>query len=323
MAFLGIFLFDLIIILFIIGTATTIAIVLFIAAAVLKKRQMILKKKAEESGNYNYKVKKTYIVCRIFGGVFSVPLAAFVGLILYAVISSAVESKTSLSRNVFDWNTAQVERILKKGVTPDCTENSNQHAENGEETLLYMLAAEHYPYSMNEDKLSKEELHEKRMEMMKLLIEYGADVNYAAYSEDKDNSWHGCEDDYSLYKSSDKCGSTPLMAATYNADFEMIKLLTDNGADVNAVDFCGYNVIDIVADNLDDERGYEIFEYYIEKGVDPSHITNFNQTAAFLADRQTTGSSPLKNDKILSELEKIEYGIDLKGIENGQYSFDE
>lgn len=317
MAFMGILLVNLIIILFIVGTATTVAIALFIAAAVLKKRQMTKKKQAEESGNYNYKVKKTYLLCRVLGGVFSVPLIALVGIILYAVISTAIESKTSLSQNVFDWNTAQVEKILKKGVTPDCTEESNKPAQNGEETLLYMLAANHYPYLPGSSyNLSNEELHENRIEMMKLLIKYGADVNYAAYHDEKNSSVHRYEDKYSVYKSSDGCGTTPLMAATYDADFEIIKLLVDSGADVNAVDYCGFNVIDIVADNLNDKDGYEIFEYYLEKGVDPLHETNFKQNAAFLAYRQTTGSSPLENDNILGKLEMLEYGADRQGIEN-------
>lgn len=308
MAFMGIFLVNLIIILFIIGTATTIAIVLFVAAAVLKKRQMILKKKAEEAGDYNYKIKKTYLVCRIFGGVFSVPLAALVGLIIYSVIAGSVEAKTSLSYNVFSWDTAQAEKILKKGVNPDCTKESNNPAKDGEETLLYMLAADHYPDLMSADKLSAEERKENRIEMMKLLIKYGADVNYVAYREEKNSSCHRYEDEYSIYNNTDKCGSTPIMAATYSADLDMIKLLVENGADVNAVDYCGFNVIDIVADNFDDENGYEIFEYYLEKGVDPLHETNFKQTAAFLAFRQTTGSLPFNNNKILGELETREYG---------------
>ena len=307
MAFMGIFLINLIIFLIVIGTVTTIAIALFIVSVVLKKRQMILKKKAEEVGNYDYKIKKTYLVCRILGFVFSVPIVAFVGLILYAVISDYAESKTSLSKNVFSWDTAQVEKILNKGVTPDCTQDSNKPAENGDKTILYMLAANEYPYFMGNDKLSAEEKHEKRMEMMKLLISYGADVNYTVYSEEENNPSHLYKDEYSIFQSTDGCGSTPLMAATYNADFEMIKLLVDSGADVNATDFCGFNVIDIVADNLDDEYGYEIFEYYLEKGVDPSHETNFRQNALFLAYRQTPGSSTPKNDKILGELEMIEY----------------
>ena len=152
--------------------------------------------------------------------------------------------------------------------------------------------------------------------MMKLLIKYGADVNYAAYHDEKNSSVHRYEDKYSVYKSSDGCGTTPLMAATYDADFEIIKLLVDSGADVNAVDYCGFNVIDIVADNLNDKDGYEIFEYYLEKGVDPLHETNFKQNAAFLAYRQTTGSSPLENDNILGKLEMLEYGADRQEIEN-------
>lgn len=306
MAFMGIFLINLIIFLVIISITTSIAAAFFIAAAVLKKRQMKLKESAEAVGNNNYKVQKTYVLFRVLGGIFSFPLVAVTVLLIAAVIADTVHKTTSLSYNVYRLNTTRVERILRMGVTPDCTEESNAHAQNGEPTLLYQLVTYDYDTRLSSQNLTYEEYKEKEIEMMRLLIKYGADVNYVTYNHDKNYPEHQLTDDYSMYNSSDECGSTPLMAATYRADLNVIKLLVENGADVNAVDYCGYNVIDIVADNLNDEQGYEIYKYYIEQGVDPNNATNFNQNAAWLAFRQSVGSSPLKNDKIRASLEALE-----------------
>ena len=308
MAFLGIFLMNLIIFLIIVGTCTTISAALFIIAAVLKKRQLILKNQAAQMGDYNFKIKKTYIVLRVIGGVFAIPLTMVVGVIIYAIAAEQITQHTSLGYNALHLNTKQTEKILKRGVDPDFTEGSNKHAQNGENTLLYEMASGHYDEfirSRESTEESKDINRQNQLEIVKLLLEYGADVNYARYDQ-YCPSKHTYIDQYSVYETTDKCGWTPLMGAVYNADFEMVKILVDNGADVNAVDYCGYNVIDIIADDLDDEQGYQMLMYFIDKGVDPACETNLRQTPVWLAFRKTTGSSTVKNDKILSELKKYE-----------------
>lgn len=207
-----------------------------------------------------------------------IPLLLCVIVILYAVINSSVEKHTSLSYNILHADTAQAEKIIDSGVSPDCNEKSNTAASNGEKTLLYLLAEGAFDTSIelyNQNDLeddSKEDTRSKTLEMMGLLIEKGADVNYVVYSHDESYAGHRYEDKFSIYEVTDRCAWTPLMAATYRADFDMIKLLVDNGADVNAVDYCGYNVIDIIADYLDDEEEYEILNYYLEQGVDPNTV---------------------------------------------------
>lgn len=308
MAFLPLFLFDLIIVLVIIGGATGIGIVLLIVSIIMKKRQMSAKKQAEFSGNTDFKIKKTYLIFRISGIVFMIPIGFVVCAIGYAVISEAVTKHTSLSYNMLHGNTARVEKILRRGVSPDCTEDSNKPAENGQKTLLYRLAegilSEQYDYRDEPN----EYVHEETLKYMEMLIENGADVNCTAYSHKKDYASHGYEDEYSIYRQTDQCGWTPLMEATYYGDFDMIKLLVENGADVNAVDYCGYNVIDIVADFLEDDEGYEILEYYLDKGVDPFNETNLGQNALFLSSRHLGNSMTFENEKIRTKIEEL-YGV--------------
>ena len=299
MAFFSMFLVWIIIILAIVCGSTVLAVILLIVSAVLKKRQNVIKRNAEMAGDFNYQIKKTYLAVRIVGFVFVLPITLLVGVFLWAAVDSAIVHHTSLSYNVFNGNITQTEKILKSGADPDCTvEEHNARAQLGEETLLYALANGENGSGSYSGEIDD---HEKRLQMMQLLIDYGADVNSVCYTESKNAPEHTVQDEYSYFNVSDRCGSTPLMAATYRADFDMIKLLVKNGADVNAVDYCGFNVINIVADSLSDSSGYEILQYYLDQGVDPNNITNFEQSSYFLADR----SNSSENQKIVSELEKL------------------
>lgn len=308
MAFIPLLLMNLAMVLGVVCFIALIGTILLIISAVMKIRQSVQKKKADETGNRFFKVSKTYIIPGVFGLIFMMPALICIVVLLYVGISSAVHKQTSLAYNLFHLNTEQVEKILDGGVSPDCSEESNAVAKNGEKTLLYLLADrilyEQWPLS-NEP---EEYIHDKTMEMMQLLIDEGADVNYVAYRAMYEEC-HGYNDEAPFRRyTTDQCGWTPLMAATYHGDLEMIKLLVDNGADVHAVDYCGYNVINIVADYLEDEEGYEILLYYLDKGVNPDNITNFHSSSAGLAYSHTTGSHPYDNEKILEKLEDLKYG---------------
>lgn len=305
MAFLSLILVYLVIIIIVVFVATTTAIVLFIMSAIMKKRHLNKKKFAEQMGNYSYTSKKTYIIPKVFGFICLVPLVFCVGVILYAVIVTEIDHNTSLYYNVMNLNTERIQEIIDSGVSPDCTEESNDPATDGDETLLYLLAQKRLYSQFHMDDESFEYKNEKTLEMMELLIQNGADVNYVVYDDDKNDPRHSYEDEHSIYYSTDQCGWTPLMVATYYGDFEMIKLLVENGADVNAVDYCGFNVINILADKLDDERGYEILNYYLELGVDPNNVTNYTQTSLWLAERRQSGDESFENDKICEKLESL------------------
>lgn len=309
MTFIPILLMNIVMLSGIVCFTTIIGVILLIISAVMKIHQTVKKKKAEKEGYRFFHIRKFYIIPGVFGFIFMLPFLICIIVILYAGISSAVYERTSLAYNLFQLNTEQVEKIIDSGVSPDCSEESNAAAKNGEKTLLYLLADgilyEQWPLK-NEP---EEYVHDKTLEMMQLLIDKGADVNYAAYRAMYEEC-HGYTDEYSIYGDTDRCGWTPLMVATYHGDLDMIKLLVDNGADVHAVDYCGYNVINIVAAYLEDEEGYEILTYYLDKGVDPDNGTNLHQSSIWLAYRNTVGSRPYDNDKILATLEELKYGAD-------------
>lgn len=308
MAFMGIILMYLVVILVIVGVATFTGIILLIISAVMKKRQLKKKKNAEMAGDYNYRVKKIYIIPKVLGFICMIPLLLCIVLYVYVSISGSIRAKTSLSYNVLNLNTAQVEKIIDGGVSPDYIEKDDEDEYEGDidKTLLYMLAEGALYDQTQMQGESDEYIHGKTLEMMELLIKKGANVNYIVCREEKNSRGHEYKDEYSIYLQTDKCGWTPLMVATYHGDFDMIKLLVDNGADIHAVDYCGFNVIDIVADYLGDESGYEILNYYLDKGVDPNNVTNYHQDAVWLATRNRVGSdwATLKNDKILKTLEE-------------------
>ncbi len=94
---------------------------------------------------------------------------------------------------------------------------------------------------------------------------------------------------------SDECGSTPLLIAAKAGNFEMVKLLIEEGADVTARDFCGFGLVETIVDNYEDDQGYDILVYAVEHGAPTDGLTNYRQSALFLAQRH---GEDFKNDKI-------------------------
>ena len=93
-------------------------------------------------------------------------------------------------------------------------------------------------------------------EVVKCLIEHGADVNAA-----------------------DKDGRTALLDASERGHFEVVKYLIERGADVNAADEYGYTAL------LDaSEKGhFEVVKYLIEGGVDVNVTSVDGSTAVWFA----------------------------------------
>lgn len=98
--------------------------------------------------------------------------------------------------------------------------------------------------------------------MARLLIDKGADIEYKYY-------YHANYDDCSV---SDGCGRTPLLCAVEHGDYALVKLLVENGADINARDFGGYNAIAIIAQK-DDISGADIAKYLVENGANTQCTT--------------------------------------------------
>ena len=80
-----IFIFFAIIIIIVAGVPLLIGIALFIISAVMKKKQLTQKKEAELAGNYSYQIDKSYIIPRVFGFIFMIPLVICIISVVYII----------------------------------------------------------------------------------------------------------------------------------------------------------------------------------------------------------------------------------------------
>ena len=302
MAFFSLFLVYFVMFLIFLAVSTGTAIILLIVSRVLKKRDQKKQAAAAAMGDIYYKRSKAPLVTKILGFICLIPIVGTTLLICGAIITSTIHNATSLSYSVFQYDYEKTEKLLKHGVTPDCTEESNAHAENGEDTLLWiLLTRDGLDRTKKDGTKPTSEDHDR---MVKLLLDYGADINYKTYSAPENSSEHTGENDpeHAIYFTDDGCGRTPLLYAVQYQDLDRVKFLIENGADVNAVDFCGFNAINILADERGDEEGYEMLEYFLEQGVDPNHVTKFGQSSIWLAERNRSEHHAVDNDKILEKL---------------------
>jgi hypothetical protein len=137
---------------------------------------------------------------------------------------------------------AKVQELLKKGADPNARDHGPRERwwRYGKTPLC--LAVEH-----------------GHSEIVKLLIEHGADVNASCYIDSFE---------------------TPLHRAVVDDNIEIAKLLIQNGADVNARrSFDGLTPLHLAALN-----GYsKMVRLLLENGADPSIRDNFGNTASELA----------------------------------------
>lgn len=255
----------------VIGFCNFVAIVCFIISAVIKHRY---KKRAA----LDPAVKKpvSSVVFKVIGWFFLLPLIGTVIMICFAVIDTNIKHSNSLWYNVNTGNFKRVEKLIDKGASPDCTKDSNEPARNGEKSILISLCENHgFTVQNGFDDMKDPELTEDEKKMIRLLIDKGANIEYKYY--------HSTEHDYSnYYYASDGCGRTPLLCAVGHGDYELVKLLVECGADVNARDFYGYNAAAVIADELNDERGADIARYLVENGADTECTTRMGSSISFL-----------------------------------------
>ncbi|MBD5106247.1 MAG: hypothetical protein HDT41_04640 [Lachnospiraceae bacterium] len=300
MAFAGMFMMFLAVIIIILIISISSAVILFLASFFMKKNY---KKKLLEKSMTSEKIRKYYLIPRIMGCIFMIPTLLFVGLIAFAIISTSISHHNSLGYNVMHGNYSKAERILKKGVNPDCTLESNEPANPGEQTLLSLLCEKGFVDNF-EDSINEEETEEE-LKMIQLLIDYGADIESKTYRHDINDSEHFYHDEYDYYESSDMCGYTPFLYAVYMGNEKTVKLLVENGADIQVEDYCGFNAILTIADNLNDSNGLSLLQYLLEKGCDENHVSNFYQEANFLSSRHYTYDENPLNKKIQQLFRRI------------------
>lgn len=154
------------------------------------------------------------------------------GIIFGNRIVKSVQQKIEINNNIYHqlcWGSVKdLERLLKEG--------ADVEGEYPSKTNFTMLGeiVWHSDYPDAAEKIA-------------LLIEYGANVNTVmcckCSSYDHDNNIH-----------SDLCSATPLLFACDRANYDVLKLLIDNGGDVNFVDYYGYSALDIVEKNINDTK---------------------------------------------------------------------
>ena len=132
MAFMGIFVSMIVLYLIVVGVLFFCAVTFLIISIIMKHRYRKKLAKVPEGGK---KPKKWYLVPRVLSILNFIPLAYFAISSTVGFIQASIEDKNSLAGNVNSGNYEQVERLLKKGVDPDCTLDGNEPAKDGEKTL--------------------------------------------------------------------------------------------------------------------------------------------------------------------------------------------
>lgn len=284
MAFMGMFLAFMAVVLVILGTSAFIAFICFLVSGLI----MLSKRKKNKDGG---RIKQPWyvIVLRVVGILASLPIILAVCLVIYALIANAVDKRTNLARAVMSYDYVQAERILENGADPDIRDKY------GRTLLMCMVDHDDFisvetdeRYECQADQFWNDD---DDIRMMELLLDYGADVDaavtdcgVAANHQYEEGGWTD------IYANSDHpCGNTALIYAVRYRSAEVVEFLIDNGADVNEANACGFTPLLMCADmRSDDNDGLEIAELLLNEGADPNAVTNFHQDIVWLLMRQNT-----------------------------------
>lgn len=234
-------------------------------------------------------------------------------LLLFTMLISATSHAQKLFKAVEEGRTARVERLLKKG------EDVNDYTENGLFPLWRAAANNNYEIALlllengaNANQETKVPplnstsiafpCQEGYLEMVKLLVDHGADVNLQGFRNFtpirvaaqnghleivKYLAEHGADIDF---KAMD--GATPLEHAASKGHLEIVTFLVETGANVNNIDAEGDFPLGEAA-----KKGYTaIIEVLINAGADLQIKDSSNRTAVEMAEAegQTEAASLLK-----------------------------
>ena len=284
MAFMGMFMAFLTVVLVILGVSAFLATVCFVVSGII----MVVRRKKNKDGE---KVKQPWyvITLRIFGVIFLLPIFLAICAVIIAFISNSADKKTNLARAVMSRDYDRAEMILENGADPDVKDEYGR-------TLLMCIAARE-TYISAEDKnryeyvseYNREDPDGEDMKMMAILLEHGADID-ATVTDCGDNKNHEYEEGgwTDIYANSEhQCGNTALFYAVRYRSPEMVEFLIDNGADVNVSNACGFTPLLICADTRnDDDGGLEIASELMDEGASPRAVTNFHQDISWLLYRR-------------------------------------
>lgn len=223
----------------------------------------------------NKKIKsqsKSPLVLMILGGILVFPIAAILIIGCIATVHASVQNDGLLGYQVKRGSVEDVERLLKQGVNPECERESmdeNTVAREGEYTLLCYLS-----YS---DEVSQ------CAEKMQMLIDYGADVNWKIHWCEFAPEEHGGIEYEKDRTYNDSCGETPLMMASGAGNEEAVRVLLENGAEVNAQDYCGSTALIYACKPNGSSSGQaaqvEIVRLLLESGADRYVCSIYDGTA--------------------------------------------
>lgn len=215
---------------------------------------------------------------------------AFLFIIFIVIISVTNISKLYNKNKTLEYcvkvgSINQVEKLLEDGVPPDCDKDNNPAGEGMMSAFTYAC------YGRNP---------ENDVEIVKLMLDYGADINRVTWDTIYNHSeeTHLTDSFKEEYPYGDTCGYTPLMYACEGGSYNIVKLLVEQGADINAVSYCGFTPL-FVAANSYESRSDEIVEYLIEQGADTQIECFTGETAAeFVRRKGNTHMSELINSYV-------------------------
>lgn len=227
----------------------------------LPKRIAFMQKKLGEP--YRFHFATSVKVKMIFTGIIAVGLLTVVGGVLgfqafqktalYSDIMLETEGTTPLMLAVSNGNIDQVEELLKDDIDVNASDT------DGWTALHYAISWQDY------DVEDYDELVETptNVELVKLLLEYGADPNSTDQYGDTILGYTITQGYFESAKLlinegadlniEDEHGETPLFDAVYMEDLNMVQFLLDNGAYVNVENSDGQTVLDIAVENKYEE----------------------------------------------------------------------
>lgn len=96
-------------------------------------------------------------------------------------------------------------------------------------------------------------------------------------------------------------GWTLLSVAAYNHSFECVKILLENGADINSTNYAGTTILMYAKTKVYTNRNFNFLSYLIENGANPYLKDKFGNDIFFYVDR-------LSDPMIIDFFKKIKFG---------------